>query len=112
MRYERALYFNRLLRPGAVDSGKFMGQFFPYTVNDVYGTKVIPENIGNIEVESFNHHPVTLPAELIRRAELNLAVRDGFASFFYHPTPGLDLLRQTVEGIKGLGYTFVAPTSL
>jgi uncharacterized protein YdaL len=112
VRYERALYFNKLLRPGAVDSGKFMGQFFPYTVKDVYGTKVLPENIGNIETESFNHHPITLPAELIRRAELNLAVRDGFASFFYHPHLGVDLLRQTVEGIKGLGYTFVAPTSL
>jgi uncharacterized protein YdaL len=112
VRYERSLYFNKLLRPGAVDSGKFMGQFFPYVVNDVYNTKVLPENIGNIETESFNHHPITLPAELIRRAELNLAVRDGFASFFYHPHLGVDLLRQTVEGIRGLGYTFVAPTSL
>ena len=112
VRYERSLYFNRQLRPGAVDGGKFMGQFFPYAVNDVYNTKVLPENIGNIETESFNHHPVTMPAELIRRAELNLAVRDGFASFFYHPHLGVDLLRQTVEGIKGLGYTFVAPTSL
>jgi uncharacterized protein YdaL len=112
VRYERVLYFNRLLRPGAVDSGKFMGQFFPYVVNDVYGTKVIPENIGNIETESFNHHPITLPDELIRRAQLNLAVRDGFASFFYHPHLGVDLLRQTVEGIQGSGYTFVSPTSL
>jgi len=112
VRYERALYFNRLLRPGAVDSGKFMGQFFPYNVTDVYGTRVIPENIGNIETESFNHHPITLPDELIRRAQLNLAVRDGFASFFYHPHLGVDLLRQTVEGIQGSGYTFVSPTSL
>jgi uncharacterized protein YdaL len=112
VRYERALYFNRLLRPGAVDSGKFMGQFFPYDVTDVYGTKVIPENIGNIETESFNHHPITLPDELIRRAQLNLAVRDGFASFFYHPHLGVNLLRQTVEGIQGSGYTFVSPTSL
>jgi uncharacterized protein YdaL len=112
VRYERALYFNRLLRPGAVDSGKFMGQFFPYVVNDVYGSKVLPENIGNIETESFNHHPVTMPDELINRARLNLAVRDGFASFFYHPHLGVDLLRQTVEGIQGMGYTFVSPTSL
>ncbi|MGH2753420.1 MAG: DUF2334 domain-containing protein, partial [Actinomycetota bacterium] len=112
VRYERSLYFNRLLRPGAVDSGRFMGQFFPYVVNDVYGSKVLPENIGNIEVESFNHHPITLPDELIRRARLNLAVRDGFASFFYHPHLGVDLLRQTIEGIKGMGYEFVSPTSL
>ena len=111
-RYERALYFNGLLAPGAVDAGRFMGQFFPYVVKDAYGTKVLPENIGNIEVESFNHHPATMPSDLINRARLNLAVRDGFASFFYHPHLGVGLLRQTVEGIKGLGYTFVSPTSL
>jgi uncharacterized protein YdaL len=112
VRYERALYFERLLKPGAVVEGRFMGQFFPYVVRDVYGTKVLPENIGNVEVESYNHHPVTTPEDLIKRARLNLAVRDGFASFFYHPYLGVDLLRQTVEGIKGLGYTFVSPTSL
>ena len=80
-----------------------MGQFFPYVVKDIYGTKVLPENIGNIEVESFNHHPATMPSDLINRARLNLAVRDGFASFFYHPHLGVGHLRQTVEGIKGSG---------
>jgi uncharacterized protein YdaL len=112
VRYERALYFDNVLRGGAVDHSKMMGQFFPYAVNDVYGTRVVPENIGNIETESFNHHPITLPPELIRRAKLNLAVRDGFASFFYHPHLGLDLLKQTVEGIQGLGYRFVSPNNL
>jgi uncharacterized protein YdaL len=112
VRYERALYFDNVLRGGTVDYSHMMGQFFPYAVNDVYGTKVVPENIGNIETESFNHHPITLPPELIRRAELNLAVRDGVASFFYHPHLGLDLLKQTVEGIEGLGYTFVAASSM
>ena len=110
-RYERALYFNGLLGSGPAD-GRFMGQFFPYVVKDIYGTKVLPENIGNIEVESFNQHPATMPSDLIKRARLNLAVRDGFASFFYHPHLGVGLLRQTVQGIKDLGYTFVSPTSL
>lgn len=112
VRYERALYFDNVLRGGTVDYSHMMGQFFPYAVNDVYGTKVIPENIGNIETESFNHHPVTLPPDLIRRADLNLAVRDGVASFFYHPSLGLDLLKQTVEGIQALGYRFVPASSM
>lgn len=112
VRYERSLYFDNVLRGGTVDHSRMMGQFFPYSVNDVYGTRVIPENLGNIETESFNHHPITLPNELIRRAELNLAVRDGFASFFYHPSLGVDMLRQTVEGIQGLGYKFVSPNNL
>lgn len=112
VRYERSLYFDNVLRGGTVDHSRMMGQFFPYNVNDVYGTRVIPENIGNIETESYNHHPITLPSELVRRAELNLAVRDGFASFFYHPHLGVDLLRQTVEGIEGLGYRFVGVNNI
>ena len=110
--YERRLYFDNNLEGGTVDHSKLAGQFFPYVVKDIYGQKVLPENIGNIETESYNHHPVTLPDELIARARRNLVVRDGFASFFYHPHLGVDLLRQTVQGIKGLGYTFVSPTSL
>jgi uncharacterized protein YdaL len=110
--YERRLYFPGVLRGGAIQYDKVAGQFFPYVVKDVYGTKVLPENIGNIETESYNHHPVTLPDELIARARRNLVVRDGFASFFYHPHLGVDLLKQTVEGIRSLGYTFVSPTTL
>ena len=110
--YERRLYFNGVLTGRTVDHQKMFGQFFPYVVRDVYGTKVLPENIGNIETESFNHHPVTLADELIARARRNLVVRDGFASFFYHPHLGIDQLRQTVQGIKALGYQFVSPTSL
>jgi uncharacterized protein YdaL len=89
-----------------------MGQFFPYAVNDIYGTRVVPENIGNIETESFNHHPITLADELIARARRNLVVRDGFASFYFHPFFDIGYLKQTVEGIQAAGYTFVVPTSL
>ncbi|WP_239336197.1 DUF2334 domain-containing protein, partial [Frankia sp. CiP3] len=107
-RYERALYFRNQLAGGTIDSGTFSGQFFPYPVTDVYGTYVIPENIGNIEPEPFNNHPARLPADLIDSARRNLVVRDGFASFFYHPYLGTSYLRDTVSGIKKLGYTFVA----
>ena len=91
---------------------KMMGQYFPYSVRDVYGSAVIPENIGNIEPEPFNNHPARLPADLIATAKANLVVRDGTASFFYHPYLGTDALKQTVEGIQGLGYTFVAGSAL
>ena len=39
-------------------------------------------------------------------------VRDGVASFFFHPTYDIAVLRQIVEGIRGLGYEFVAASSL
>ncbi|MFD0572875.1 DUF2334 domain-containing protein [Kitasatospora gansuensis] len=88
-----------------------IGQFFPYPVRDVYGMTVLPENLGNYEPVVSNNNPPRLPADMIHEAQLNLAVRDGFASFFYHPSYGLSALQQTVNGIKALGYTFVSPAS-
>jgi uncharacterized protein YdaL len=107
-RYDRGLYFRNQLAGGPIDHTQFSGQFFPYAVTDVYGTYVIPENIGNVEPDPFNNHPARLPADLIDAASRNLVVRDGFASFFYHPYLGTAYLMETVEGIKNLGYTFVA----
>jgi uncharacterized protein YdaL len=111
-RLERSLYFSGTLSGKSAGSNTFIGQFFPYVVRDVYGTKVIPENIGNYEPEAFNNHPARLPADLIAAAKDNLAVRDGFASFFYHPYFPLQPLKDTIDGIKALGYTFVSPAGL
>jgi uncharacterized protein YdaL len=111
-RYERSLYYEGTLKGGPIDNQGFVGQFFPYVVNDVYGSKVIPENLGNVELEEVNHHPPRFPADIVASAKLNLVVRDGFASFFYHPYLGTSYLKQIVPAIKALGYTFVAPSSL
>lgn len=111
-RLERSLYFAGTLSGAPSDPNRFIGQFFPYVVNDVYGTKVIPENLGNYEPVEINNHPPRLPADLIASAKANLAVRDGFASFFYHPYYPLQPLKDTVSGIKALGYTFVSPAAL
>ena len=112
VRYERSLYFNGTLTGGPIDTNNYVGQFFPYVVNDVYGMKVLPENLGNVELEWFNNHPPRYPADIVNSAKLNLVVRDGFASFFYHPYLGTSYLKQIVEPIKAMGYTFVGPTSL
>ncbi|MFJ9727215.1 DUF2334 domain-containing protein [Streptomyces sp. NPDC101209] len=111
-RLERSLYFSGTLGGNSAGPNSFIGQFFPYVVKDVYGTKVLPENIGNYEPEAFNNHPARLPADLVASAKANLAVRDGFASFFYHPYYPLQPLKDTIDGIKALGYTFVSPGSL
>jgi uncharacterized protein YdaL len=111
-RYDRALYFPGVLSGGTADYTKLMGQFFPYSVRDVYGTAVVPENLGNIEPEPFNNHPARLPADLIAAAKANLVVRDGVASFFYHPYLGTGYLRQTVDGIQSLGYTFTSASAV
>ncbi|MEH6374453.1 polysaccharide deacetylase family protein [Streptomyces sp. KLMMK] len=111
-RLERSLYFSGTLTGGTPDTSRYIGQFFPYAVKDVYGTTVLPENIGNYEPDAYNNHPPRLPADLIASAKANLAVRDGVASFFYHPYYPVAPLQQTIEGIKALGYTFVGPADL
>ncbi|MEV4438169.1 polysaccharide deacetylase family protein [Streptomyces sp. NPDC049577] len=111
-RLERSLYFAGTLSGQPVNASRYIGQFFPYWVKDVYGTTVLPENIGNYEPQPYNNHPARLPADLIASAKANLAVRDGVASFFYHPYYPVAPLQQTIEGIKALGYTFVGPTEL
>ena len=111
-RYDRGLYFPGVLTGAKFDYTRQFGQFFPYTVRDVYGSVVIPENIGNVEPAAFNNHPARLPADLLASADRNLVVRDGVASFFYHPYLGTDYLKDLVTGIKAQGYTFVGGAAM
>jgi uncharacterized protein YdaL len=106
-RYERVMYFSGALTGGAADTSHSASQFFPYAVHDVYGSPVIPENLGNIASQKFNQHGVRLPDDLIASARRQLVVRDGVTSFFYHPFLGLEYLPTLIDGITGLGYTFV-----
>jgi len=112
VRYDRALSPAGVLRGGTLDNTRIIGQFFPYTVRDIYGVLVVPENLGNIELEPFNNHPAHLPADIIASAQLNTVVRDGVASFFYHPYLATSYLQTTVEGIQAAGYTFVAASAM
>jgi uncharacterized protein YdaL len=111
-RWDRGMYFPGLLSGGPVRYEHADGQFFPYVVRDVYGTKVLPENIGSISPHTWHSYEARGPEDLVRAAKANLVVRDGFAAFYFHPFLDLDLLKQTVEGIEALGYTFVDPASL
>ena len=110
-RYEREIFPSGLLG-GSLDYTHIFGQFFPYVVHDAYGEKVIPENLGNYEPVVANNNPPRLPADIIHNAQVNLAVTQGVASFFFHPTYPLSDLQQIVAGIKALGYTFVSPAGL
>ena len=110
--YDRRLYFPRNAA-GQPDTTRPTGQFFPYDTTDVYGTKIVPENMGNYEPEPYNQHPAVLIPELVQRARTSLVVRDGFASYFYHPFLGVEPLKQLVEGVNGIGrYTWVGPSDI
>lgn len=106
-RAERSLYFSGLLSGGVVDSSRFAGQYFPYSVNDIYNIKVLADSLGGIQPQPFFQFPARLPADIIADAQRTLVVRDGFASFFYNTTDDISYLQQTVAGLQNLGYTFV-----
>lgn len=112
VRAERSLYYVGLLSGGAIDSARYVGQYFPYVVKDVYNTKVLPDTLGGISPDQFFGFPPRLPSQIIADAQRNLVVRDGFASFFFNPGDDLSYLQQTIQGLKNLGYTFVSFASL
>ncbi len=111
-RYGQGTYYPGLLSDSEVDVGKPQTQFFPYPVLDAYGEYVIPENLGNIIPVGFNNHSARWPDDLVHSAENTLVVRDGVASFFFHPYLDLQYLLDTIDGMQDLGYEFVAPNDL
>jgi uncharacterized protein YdaL len=111
-RYEREQFFGGQLTGIAANASHVFGQFYPYVVHDVYGATVLPEDLGNYAPNEANHNPARPPATIIANAAAELAVRQGVASFFFHPYYDVSYLQQIVEGIQGLGYTFVAPSAL
>ncbi|PMS21657.1 papd-like protein [Trinickia dabaoshanensis] len=122
--YQRAVYYTSDtpdLNSGAPNHDYSVGQFFPYIINsDYYGQRIIPENLGNIEYNICSIDPFSCLTytwnDLYTNAQYALVVRDGFASFFFHPfwlepdlkTPGLQDFKSLVQGISALGYTWVA----
>jgi uncharacterized protein YdaL len=99
-RYERSLYFSGLLSGSPVSDTQRSWQFFPYAVRDVYGTVVVPENLDYVTSGGDS-----IPG-MIQAARGNLVVREGVASFFYHPFLGVGQLPQLVDAIRAMGYTF------
>ena len=64
------------------------GQFFPYEIyGDIYGQKIIPENLGNLQPFAINGvvHKTRSVEEIIATMKRNLVIRDSWASLFYHP---------------------------
>ena len=67
---------------------------FP-VVRDVHGNKVLPENLGSVAPWQWHSYKSRRPDDLVRAARANLAVRDGFAAFYFHPFLDLEYLAWT-----------------
>jgi uncharacterized protein YdaL len=108
-RWERVLYFGGALSGGAVDYSHLIGQTFPYVVRDLWGSTVLPENLGDYAPEQFYIFKPHTVDDILAAGAANMAVRDGFGSFFYHPFEGVGPLQQIVDGLRAQGWTFVSP---
>ncbi len=83
-------------------------QFFPYIINhDIYGQRIIPENLGYVPLDPDENISRKAVQEIIQGAKTNLAVRDGFAACFFHEFLDIDLLKELVDGVTALGYTYI-----
>jgi uncharacterized protein YdaL len=113
-RWERVLYFGNFLGAGAgkADYTHVMGQFFPFVVRDVYGTTVLPENLGDYEPEPFHQFPIHVVSDVLAAAKAESVVRDGVAGFYYHANWGTGPLSQIVDGLRAQGWTFASPTQV
>lgn len=122
--YQRIVYYTADMPnlSAQTDRDYAVGQFYPYVIKrDYYGQRVLPENLGNIEyiiegdpASTFNY----TAQDLLTNAQYALTVRDGVASFFFHPfwlepdvnKPGYADFQTVVNGITSLGFTWVKPS--
>jgi hypothetical protein len=77
-------------------------QMVPYPVVDTYGRHIVPESLGYLPEDNPD------PEAVIQYARSMRVVRDGIASFYFHPFLNLKLLERTVQGISDLGYHFIS----
>ena len=123
--YQRVVYFTAD-KPNfnAATSKDFgVGQIFPYVIKkDYYGQRVLPESLGNIEYDIRTIDPTSnynyTWQDIVTNAQYALTVRDGYASFFFHPfwlepelgVPGFADFQKLIDGITQLGFTWIAPS--
>jgi uncharacterized protein YdaL len=88
-------------------------QFFPYTIyRDYYGAHIWPENLGYVPMPQRGGQARDVDA-MLEAARANKAVRDGWASLFWHPTLiptelGIGTLERLIDGIRAEGYEFIS----
>ena len=110
--YQRSLFAagwcpNGACGTGTPDYTRIYGQFYPYLVRDIFGATIVPEQLGNVELVEFNNNPPRFPADILYSANCNTVIQDSVQSFFFHPYLDISYLKQIIEGLQAMGYTFV-----
>jgi len=110
-RYDRPLYLSTAWRSGPM-SPYLVPQYVPFVVRDGYGSTVVPENLGNVDGPPVPAEGPGSAQAIIDGARQQLVVRDGVASFHFHPYLPLDGLTRAIDEMRNLGYEFVSPGQL
>lgn len=92
------VFHERVLADAALASE----QYFPYPVRDRYGRFVVSENLGYLKAGESDTQPI------VDHARSMTVVRDGIASFYFHPFLKIEHLKQIVGGIRAQGYEFIS----
>ncbi|MFF5206194.1 DUF2334 domain-containing protein [Streptosporangium sp. NPDC000396] len=110
-RYDRGSYFSPAWKGQSPASPYMYEQFAPYLIRDVYGSVIVPENLGMVQAQPTGRGEGSVES-IVAHARAQLVVRDNVASFFYHPFLGTKQLEEAVDRIQALGYRFVSPCAL
>lgn len=102
-------FFSTAVERRMVNNDFRFGQFFPYVINkDIYGQTIYPENLGYIPLLDSRDSSERYVQQMISNARaIYHDVRDGYASFFFHPFLKLNYLEEIVDNISNLGFSFV-----
>jgi uncharacterized protein YdaL len=110
--FQRESFFAGTLAGTKEDTRRSLGLLFPFVVSDVYGWRVVPENLGNYAPLAGPAQSGQSAAAIVERARALYVVRDGVAGFFFHPVFDPAILLGIVDDLEGAGYTFVSAESL
>ena len=110
--FQRELFFSGTLEGKEEDVSHTLGMTFPFVVKDVYGWRVVPENLGNYIPVGYNQQPPLTPEQMIETARSMRVVRDGVAGFFFHPIFDPAILERIVDEMAAAGDSFVSPETL
>jgi uncharacterized protein YdaL len=100
-------YFGSAVERRMLNDNFKYGQFFPYIIDkDIYGQKIYPENLGYLPNLNKDSSELFI-TRLINNAKVIYNVRDGIASFFFHPFVNSDYLKEIADKICQLGFSFV-----
>ena len=103
-----AQFFSTAMEQRCVIDDADYSQYFPYIIDhDLYGQRILPENLGYIPLDPDPKVEIEAIQNLLNGAKSQLAVRDGFASAFIHAFIDIEYIERYVDGIVDLGYTFM-----